>query len=230
MKTLFLAIGCALLSFSASATILDTVEPVLTFDHSYEMPYDKVSNQYLAVEIGEYRFKPKKQREIFEVALSLLEETMNSAEFREKVLSYKHSNGKRIYQKNYLWKDKSKRLTNEDVYNILMEANERAIPDTIGTMNIYAKLRKCRGWRKYLHVWCRNVIGSTNPQRSKWMTLNWKFYKRYTAPQMVSNIVHEWIHLLGFLHGKKNMREEVPYVVGKIAGEVAAGILERREQ
>ena len=44
---------------------------------------------------------------------------------------------------------------------------------------------------------------------------------------MVSNIVHEWIHLLGFLHGSKNMNQEVPYVVGRIAGLVAKDILAR---
>ena len=57
--------------------------------------------------------------------------------------------------------------------------------------------------------------------------LNWKFYQKYETPQMVANLVHEWIHLLGFLHGNQNMHEEVPYVVGSIAGEVAQNILQR---
>jgi ssRNA-specific RNase YbeY (16S rRNA maturation enzyme) len=45
---------------------------------------------------------------------------------------------------------------------------------------------------------------------------------------MVANIVHEWLHLLGFLHGEVNMREEVPYVVGSIAGQVAEEYLAAR--
>lgn len=45
---------------------------------------------------------------------------------------------------------------------------------------------------------------------------------------MVSNMVHEWIHLLGFLHGDTRITEEVPYVVGGIAGEVAQNLLKPR--
>lgn len=228
MKKEFLTVICAILSFNAFATVHKHVKPFLDFDKDYQMPHKSVSNQYLFVKIEDYRFRPKDQRVVFEEALSLLEEVMNSEEFKLKVLAYKNSSGKREYQKNYLWKDPSQRLTNEDVYNILMEGKEHMIPGTIGEMNIYAKLRICRGWRRHVTVWCRNVIGSTAPYSSEWMTLNWKFYSSFKAHEMVSNIVHEWIHLLGFLHGKVNMREEVPYVVGAIAGQVAEGIMKRR--
>lgn len=34
--------------------------------------------------------------------------------------------------------------------------------------------------------------------------------------------MHEWIHLLGFLHGKEAPKEEVPYVVGYIAKLIAS--------
>jgi len=44
----------------------------------------------------------------------------------------------------------------------------------------------------------------------------------------VNNLVHEWIHLLGFLHGEENMREEAPYVIGRIAQEVSEKVLRKR--
>ena len=160
--------------------------------------------------------------------MSLLEEVVNSEEFRTKVISYQNSSGEREYQKNYIWNDSSQRLTNEDVYNLLMEANEKMVPGTLNEMNIFARLRKCSWSKRKFSVWCRKVIGSTSPRTTPWMVLNWKFYRNYKAHNMVANIVHEWIHLLGFLHGKRNMREEVPYVVGSIAGQVAKGILDNR--
>lgn len=224
---ILLALAFVGLVSQSYATIIEGVEPLLDFSHSHEVNEFKVHNQYLKVIPESYRFPEGKQKEKFEKALSILEQVLNSTEFRTKVLTYKRGDGKRLYQKNYLWNDKDNLLSNEDVYNILMAADEKMRPNTFGEMNINALIRKCSWFKQKVSVWCRRVIGSTNPHVSEIMTLNWKFYSRYEVPNMVANIVHEWIHLLGFLHGSKNMDQEVPYVVGSIAGEVARGILNK---
>ena len=101
-----------------------------------------------------------------------------SEEFKLKVLSYKRSDGKRLFQKNYLWNNKAQELSNEDIYNILMNADEPAIPGTKGEMNIYSWIKKCK-WYDYANpvtnVWCRKVVGSTSPHSSEWIKINYNF-------------------------------------------------------
>ena len=218
------------LSIEVFATTHPGVVPYLDFDENYVAPKQAI-NSYLVVVPEEWSFPDRtslgrRQKEKFEKALAILEEVMNSDEFRTKVLSYRRSDGQRLFQKNYLWRNTQQTLSNEDVFDIIMTANEKMIPGTTGEMNIYSWVKVC-SWYERPGTWCRKVIGSTSPYDSKWMKLNWKFYSDFEVSNMVSNIVHEWLHLLGFLHGNVNMREEVPYVVGSIAGQVAQNILDR---
>ena len=224
--TAILIATCYLIPHS-HATTIEGVEADLHFSEAYHIDDFKTSNQYLTVVPERVRFPRGKQKAKFEKALAILEEVLNSDEFKKLVLTYTRGDGQRLYVKNYLWNDSDKLLTNEDVYNIIMAGDERMRPDTLGVMNLNARIRKCSWFKSKVSVWCRKVIGSTNPRSSEVMTLNWKFYRNYEIPNMVSNIVHEWIHLLGFLHGSKNMNQEVPYVVGRIAGLVAKDILAR---
>lgn len=229
MKTLIAAFA-VLISLNGIASTHEGIVPYLDFDKNYIIN-SKASNDYLTVVTENWSFPSRtshqrRQRAKFEEALEILEEVLNSEEFKLKVLSYKRSDGKRLYQKNYLWNNVDQKLSNEDVYNIIMEGNEKMRPNTLGEMNINSWVKKCKWWEIHRAVWCQKVIGSTDPRNSKWKKLNWKFYTKFETPQMISNLVHEWIHLLGFLHGSENMREEVPYVVGSIAGEVAKQFLD----
>ncbi len=211
----------------AFATVLEHIHPELHFDENYVINEKNLDNNYLRVIPEDMQENLSvEQSARFEQAKSILEEVLNSESFKIKVLAYRRSSDQtRAYQKNYLWNEVDNTLTNEEVYNILMQGNEFMIPDTEAEMNLYSKIKKCSWFSSKVSVWCRKVIGSTNPQSSKWITMNYKFYKNYKTSEMLANMVHEWIHLLGFLHGNVNLREEVPYVVGAIAGEVAREVL-----
>lgn len=221
------------------ATTIDGIEPVLNYDTDYSSKNyrsfaSEVHTQPLTLVREKISFPSKtdlgkRQLAKFEKALDILEEVMNSEEFKTRVISYVRSNGKREYQKNYLWKDSTRTFTNEEIYELIMTGDEKMRPNTIGEMNFNSRVKICR-WYENVGKWCRGVVGSTTPASSANITLNWKFYKKYETHQMVSNMVHEWLHLLGFLHGKVDMREEVPYVVGGIAGQVAKEFLEREQQ
>lgn len=211
----------AIFSFSSQAASNPSVKPVLKFHpHSHDIAA-KAYGPYLHFKPEDVSFPEHDvQKQRFEKALEIMEAVMNSAEFKEKVIGYVNSNGDRKYNKNYLWNESQNLLSNEDIYEIIMNGNEKMRPGTEGEMNFNSWVKKCRGIER-LGTWCRDVIGSTNPRSSAMIRLNWKFYSYFETHQMVSNMVHEWIHLLGFLHGNSNIREEVPYVVGAIAGEVA---------
>ena len=208
------------------AETIEGIKPILKYDLNYYSTYNNKNfdSKYLVVVPEKWSFPKGRQYTKFKRALDILPEVMNSEKFKLKVLSYVNSDGKRQFQKNYLWSEKTRRLTNEEVYRLIIEGNEYKRPNSIGEMNLNSYVKICR-WYEQVTTWCRAVIGSTNPSQSKWIRLNWKFYSHYNVDQMVSNLVHEWLHLLGFLHGNKNMREEVPYVVGAIAGEVTKEIL-----
>jgi hypothetical protein len=235
MKNLMTVMGIiCLMCVNAYATTLEGPEPTLQYDHDTYHNHNKIDSEYLTLVRERISFPSrtklgKAQEKKFLKALDILEEVMNSDEFKRRVLSYVRPNGSREYKKNYLWKNTEERLTNEDVFDVIMNGNEKMREDTLGEMNFNSKVKICK-WYENVGVWCRKVIGSTSPSSSAMIKLNWKFYQKYETHQMISNMVHEWLHLLGFLHGKEDMREEVPYIVGSIAGQVAKEILEQENK
>lgn len=218
----------AFFSFSAVADIDPKIHPVLRFSPHAETYALSVGNSHLKFVAEDVSFPEGPQKQKFEKALEIMEEVMNSEEFRLKVIGYVRR-GERSYQKNFLWNDSSKRLSNEDIYEVIMKGDEKMRPRTEGEMNFNSWVRIC-STVQMVTIWCRSVIGSTEPSSSYWIKLNWTFYRNFETHSMVANMVHEWIHLLGFLHGKENLHEEVPYVVGAIAGEVAKNILARESR
>jgi hypothetical protein len=231
MKLIILS---SLISFSLFATTIEGPEAVLTYSKEVQKSFifNKSADTKLEVIIENTSFPSrsnlgKAQKKKFVKALSLLEPVLNSAEFKKRVLSYlRPGHTEPGYQKNYLWNNETERLSPSQIYEVIKKADEKMIPNTIAEMNINSWVKVCKWYEKPL-TWCSKVVGSTSPSTSKLIKVNWKFYRKFEANQMVSNLVHEWLHLLGFLHGPSStMRMEVPYIVGQIAGEVAKEMME----
>lgn len=216
-----------LFSFHALADSHPEVKTKLNYVEDAEYFASKVGTRYLKFVIEDVTFPKGSQKAKFEKALAMMEEVMNSEEFKTRVIGYTRR-GERSYQKNYIWTDSSKLLSNEDIYEVIMNGDEKMRPGTPGEMNFNSWVKQCNVFQS-VTTWCRKVIGSTDPYSSSMIRLNWKFYKSFETPDMVANMVHEWIHLLGFLHGSTRLDEEVPYVVGDIAGEVAREFLKREK-
>ncbi|MBA2404705.1 MAG: hypothetical protein H0V66_08030 [Bdellovibrionales bacterium] len=227
MKNLCLLIALVVVSYQAMAESNHGVKTNLKYSKNAKFLADQVETQNLVFIPEDVTFPKGKQKAKFEKALAIMEEVMNSEEFKTKVIAYERR-GVRSYQKNYLWSASTKLLSNEEIYQVIMNGDEKKRPDTKGEMNFNSWVRVCNKLQMAT-LWCRQVIGSTTPDSSFWIKLNWTFYKSFETHEMVANMVHEWIHLLGFLHGNERTEEEVPYVVGDIAGEVAKGILQREK-
>lgn len=211
------------MSFMALNAVAETRQDIkvpLQFTNDRISHDNKSNNTYLDVEVESVVFREGRQKEKLKKALTLIDEIVNSLEFKTKVINYMGKKGIQAYSKNYLWNNSNQRLSNEDIYNLLMKGDEKMIPNTLGKMNLNVR----RYWSSW---WGRKTIGYTSPSSSKRINVNGRHYNRFEVNQMVGNIVHEWIHLLGFLHGKSNIHEEVPYVVGQIANEMAKNILNR---
>lgn len=169
---------------------------------------DQVPTGFLKVVGGTLSGFPKNSSEKQKVldSYSIIEAVMNSNEFKERVINFKSSDGKRSYSSN-------RGMSNEQVYEYLMQGKELVGGESNqGEMNFDVR-RYYRGWSK--------VIGYTNPGKSNTISVNGRFYSRYKITQITSNLVHEWIHLNGFLHDSAKDHDSVPYAVGYIAEELA---------
>jgi hypothetical protein len=179
--------------------------------NSYENDYlapETVAVEHLTVKAMEINGFDSTSREKLQLAFEVLEEVVNSEEFKDRVINFKNSLGERSYKSN-------KGFTNEEIYQIFMEGREILQPDTPMEMNFFLRL--------YNRPWSR-VIGYTSGSTNV-ISINWKFFKNYQPHQVASNLAHEWIHKLGFDHTSAREHDSAPYAIGYIVGDMAAKIL-----
>jgi hypothetical protein len=146
-------------------------------------------------------FRNQEELRRLNAAFEAIETVINSETFKQKVVNFVGSDGKRQYMA-------SNNLTNEQVYEFLMQGRELINgARTLGEMNFDVN--------RYHRAWSR-VIGYTNPGRSNLISVNGRFYSWYGVAEMAGNITHEWIHLKGFYHASARDHDSVPYAVGYI--------------
>lgn len=138
-----------------------------------------------------------------EMAFRVLEDVVNSEEFKEKVLNFKNRKGERAFASN-------KGLTNEDIYSKFMDGRENLQQDTPNEMNFFLKL--------YNRPWSR-VIGYTSGSTNL-ININWKYFKGNPIHSVAANLAHEWVHKIGFDHKSASESDSVPYGIGYIVGEL----------
>lgn len=138
-----------------------------------------------------------------ESAMRLLEEVVNSEEFKEKVLNFKNKKGERAFASN-------NGLTNEQIYARFMDGRETLQPDTQLEMNFFLKL--------YNKPWSR-VIGYTSANTNV-ININWKYFKSNPVHSVAANLAHEWVHKIGFGHRSASEHDSAPYAIGYIVGEL----------
>lgn len=192
------------LSFTAFAETIYTPEKNLLIRQEFapnarELA-SKVQTPFIKVIKEEVNFNRGSVYDTMMKAIEMVEIIVNSETFKEKVIGYINSTGVRSYTRN-------EGLTNEEIYLRLMNGKEVLDRNTPGEMNLYIQ---------QYNRWWSKVIGYTKIGTSKFMWVNWKFYKNFAASEMASNIVHEWIHLMGFYHDSASDHDSVPYAVGYI--------------
>jgi hypothetical protein len=138
-------------------------------------------------------------------AIDLIKKVVSSNEFRERILSHTYE-GKKIFVDN-------KGLSNEQIYQLILEGSETLIPEKNGRMDVELELYQNTS----------NTIGYTYPHTSRiWM--NSKYFNKYTPVQVADNLFHEWLHKLGFDHAIKYTQRRnysVPYAIGYLMEELA---------
>lgn len=148
---------------------------------------------------------PQAQEEKVLKAVELIKKVVLSEEFKQRILSHTYE-GKKTYVDN-------KGLTNEQIYQAILDGSETLIPEKNGRMDIELEL----------YQQSTTTIGYTYPHTSR-IWVNTKYFNKYSPVQVADNLFHEWLHKLGFDHAlkySKSRNYSVPYAIGYIVEELA---------
>lgn len=139
-------------------------------------------------------------------AVSIIKKVISSPEFKERILAHTYK-GKRGFID-------SNGFSNEEIYEkILSGAEKVGNKDENNTMDVEIEL----------FTDSTKTIGYTYPSTPRiWM--NTKYFNSYTPMKVADNLMHEWMHKLGFGHAIKYSRSRnysVPYAIGYLVEELA---------
>lgn len=149
----------------------------------------------------------KTEEEKVRAAVALIKKVIASDEFRSRVLNYAVA-GKKGFVDN-------RGYSNEEIYQKIFEGAE-IIGDTSkdGTMNVELEL---------FHSPTK-TIGYTFPDTTR-IWVNRRYFNDYTPLKVADNLMHEWMHKLGFDHARERTPERehsVPYAIGYLIEELGA--------
>jgi hypothetical protein len=131
-------------------------------------------------------------------AIEIIKKVIGSNEFRSKVLNFTFQGKKQFFE--------NKGLSNEEIYQKLLDGREDLKPDVDNQMDLELEL---------YYSWT-STVGYTTPGAMK-IYLNSKFYNPFTPSEVAGNVFHEWTHKLGFEHATNYSKERdstVPYAIG----------------
>lgn len=140
------------------------------------------------------------------IAADLIEKVVGSEEFKNAILNHTY-NGKKTFVDN-------RGLSNAEIYKTILEGREKLFPKTDNEMDLN------------IDVFTRSdsTVGYTMPNVIKiWM--NSKFLDKFAPAQVSGNMMHEWLHKLGFDHAYVNNPARpysVPYAVGYLVVSLAS--------
>lgn len=140
-----------------------------------------------------------------EKAVELMKKVIASKAFRDRVINFTY-NGKKTYVDNG-------GFTNSQIYQIILDGAEKmGVTSKNNTLDVELEL----------YYAATSTIGYTYPNVTRiWM--NTKYFNNYTANQVAGNLMHEWVHKLGFGHASSysvSRDSSVPYAIGYIMQEL----------
>lgn len=139
-------------------------------------------------------------------AAELIKKVVASEEFKQRVLDYKFKGKRRFHDTS---------LSNEQIYRKILEGSEKMTGlGKNNTMDLELELYTDKE---------SNTIGYTYPNIVR-VYVNRKYFNKFQPHQVADNMMHEWLHKIGFDHEvkvTKNRRHSVPYAIGYIVKALA---------
>jgi hypothetical protein len=157
-------------------------------------------------------FENHEKEKIIE-AIKLIKTVIQDHEFERRVKNFNFQKKNSFHENNG--------LSNEEIYQKIMNGAEKIGDEEVNhRMDVELEL--------YEHP--SRTIGYTYPD-TKRIWINRKYFKYYRLNQVANNLMHEWMHKLGFNHDTKwSMEREytVPYAIGNIFEEIINEKLSQR--
>lgn len=153
-------------------------------------------------------FQPDQETK-YNQAIALVKKVVGTEAFRNQVLNHTYNGVKQFANNNG--------LTNEQIYQTILEAAERLTPAKNNIMDVGVKL----------YYEDSTTVGYTSGSIS-YINVNTKYFDKYTASSVASNLFHEWLHKLGYGHdvaATAARPHSVPYAVGYMVGDIARNFL-----
>ncbi len=149
----------------------------------------------------------REQEEKVKKAVEIIKKVIALKEFRDRVLNYSYKGINQFHENGG--------MTNGEVYQKLLDGAEK-MGNTTKNNSLDVELE--------LYHQTTNTIGYTYPNTVRiWM--NTKYYNKYTPVKVADNLMHEWMHKIGFTHSvtwSKDRDHTVPYAIGYLIEELAA--------
>jgi hypothetical protein len=142
-------------------------------------------------------------------ALEIIKLVVATDEFRSKILNHTYGGKKTFYDNGG--------YTNAEVYQKILDGAESLQPTKDNEMDLEVEM----------YTATTSTVGYTYPD-SKRIWVNTKFFNQYTAAGVAHNLMHEWLHKLGFKHASSYSTSRdysVPYAIGDLVGEIGKDFL-----
>jgi hypothetical protein len=149
-------------------------------------------------------------------SLDKLMNSINSEEFKHRVKNYSFMEGGQIVNNFKSPEVSGKYMTREEIYEYIMSGRDKFNDEEDGDIDIKIELYNNR---------FSSAVGYTYP--NTWKTwINLKFFGYFSDAEVAANIIHEYMHNLGFDHPFRETptrRHTVPYAIGNIIKDILEG-------
>lgn len=149
------------------------------------------------------------QQAKFDKAIVIIKKVVATQAFKDQVLNHTY-NGQTTFVDNG-------GKTNAQIYQSILDAAESLQPAKNNTMDMEVEL----------YYENNNVVGYTNGGTTR-IWVNTKFFSTNAVTGVASNLVHEWLHKLGYTHAylySTSRDYSVPYAIGRIVGSIGKQFL-----
>lgn len=144
------------------------------------------------------------QQEKFDKAVDIIKKVIATEEFRELVINHTY-NGSKTYVDNG-------GFSNAQIYQKILDGAEGLFPVKNNTMDMGVEL----------YYAATSTVGYTYSNTTQ-IWVNTKYFNTNAVTGVASNLMHEWLHKLGFRHASSysvSRDYSVPYAIGRMIGSL----------
>jgi hypothetical protein len=145
----------------------------------------------------------------YQAAVAIAKKVIGTEAFRTRILNYTWSGAKQFA--NNIGR------TNAQIYQTILDAAETLQPSKNNTMDLGVKM----------YYENSSIIGFTNGSIT-YINVNTKFFDQFNAAEVAGNLMHEWLHKLGYDHDFSSTPQRpysVPYAIGYLVRDIGASFL-----